>query len=322
MTDAAVVLGYLDPDYFLAGRIHLSADLARQAIQDQIAEPLGVTVEQAAHAIITLANEHMVSAISDITINEGIDPRESLIVAGGGAGGMTIGRIAETLGCQRVLVPRTAGTLSACGGLFSNIVTEFSASKRTDTSAFDFDGINETLVDLSDDMDKFFSRLQTPEEHRGREFFVEARYPYQAWELEVPVSFSRFEGESDVEAVVERFHTVHERVFGVFEQGQHIECIYWKARATAALPDTQLNLASVISGGRHQPQRSEAWFGGESPLATTSYQGAALDPGERISGPSVIQEPTTTVVVYPGWDVTVTENGDYLMELSDAEEMQ
>ncbi|MBK5232866.1 MAG: hydantoinase/oxoprolinase family protein [Thermoleophilia bacterium] len=314
VTDAAVVLGYIDPKYFLAGRIHLSSESAREAIQKEIAEPLNMSVEQAAHAILTLANEHMVSAISDITINEGIDPRESLIVAGGGAGGMTIGRIADTLGCERVLVPRTAGTLSACGGLFSNIVSEFSASKRTDTNEFDFEGINNTLLSLGEEMNEFFERLKTPTDQRRREFFVEARYPYQAWELEVPINFDQVKGESEVEHLVESFHAAHERVFGVSEPGQHVECIYWKARATAMLPESPLDLVSEKGSADRESWTSPAWFGDETAEDTSRHHGSMLTHGDRITGPSVIQEPTTTVVVYPGWSAVVNEHGDYMME--------
>ena len=197
--------------------------------------------------MLTIANEHMVGAIRDITINEGFDPRGSLVVAGGGAGGMTIGRIAEELGCHDVLVPRTAGTLSACGGLFSDIVSEFSISQRADTNRFDYGAVNTGLAHLAEQIDEFFTRLQTPAQLRSTEFFVEARYPYQVWELEVPLAAGRFESGADVETMVQAFHQVHERVFAVSEPGQHIECIYWKGRGDR--PPGQ------AGAGRGEPQR-------------------------------------------------------------------
>jgi N-methylhydantoinase A len=314
VTDATVVLGYIDPEYFLGGRITLSKDAACEAIDSHIATPLGMAREHAAHAMLTIANEHMVNAIRDITINDGLDPRASLLVAGGGAGGMTIGRIAEELGCDRVLVPRTAGTLSACGGLFSDIVTEFSASQRTDTDAFDYAGINTALAALAAQMDEFFERLGTSPDQQEREFFVEARYPYQAWELEVPLSVAQFSDEADVASLVDGFHAVHERVFAVSEPGQHVECIYWKARATARLPKPTVGKVDRSNGDVPAPLSTEpAWFGGSAPQETARYHGSALPAGSRVAGPCVIQEPTTTVVVYPGWTAEVTDSGDYLM---------
>ncbi len=189
---------------------------------------------RAAYSILAVADEHMVTAIRDITVNEGLDPRESLVVAGGGAGGLTIARIAEELGCARVLVPRTAAALSACGGLLSDVVAEFSVSRRADTDRFEAAAVNDGLAELERQMDEFLDRLQAPADARGKEFFVEARYPYQVWELEVPLPNSRFEGEEDVRALEEAFHVVHERVFAVKEPGQRLECLYWKGRCHRA----------------------------------------------------------------------------------------
>jgi N-methylhydantoinase A len=316
VTDAAVVLGYLDPDYFLGGRIRLDPDRAREAIRRDIAEPLRLTVEQAAWAILTVANEHMVTAIRDITINEGLDPRGGILVAGGGAGGMTIGRIAEALGSDRILVPRTAGALSACGGLFSDIVSEFSISLRADTDEFDRDAVNAGLDGIDAQMDAFFDRLGTLPEHRVKEFFVEARYPYQVWELEVPLASGRFTGQASIDAMVAAFHAVHDRVFAVSEPDQHIECIYWKGRATARLPKSDVRPDGAPSGGSVVRRIADVWFGGDAPVGTARHVGAALEPGATVAGPAVIEEPTTTIVVYPGWNAAVTDGGDYLMTRS------
>jgi N-methylhydantoinase A len=314
VTDAAVVLGYIDPDYFLGGRMRLSERAAREVIDRAVAQPLGMDVQDAADAVLTIANEHMVGAIKDITINEGFDPRGSLIVAGGGAGGMTIGRIAEELGCGRVLVPRTAGTLSACGGLFSDIVSEFSISQRADSNRFDQAAVNRGLAALGEQIDEFFGRLDIPASLRSKEFFVEARYPYQVWELEVPLAAGQFECSGDVQAMVEAFHRVHERVFAVSEPGQYIECIYWKGRATAHLPKPQL--ARMTLDGAEPPAPAavrSAWFGARGALHAACFRAEALHPGHRLPGPAIILEPTTTVVVYPGWLASVTETGDYLL---------
>jgi N-methylhydantoinase A len=313
VTDAAVLLGYLDPDYFLGGRMRLSAQAARDVVAREIAEPLGLDVESAAHAILTIANEHMVGAIREITINEGLDPRDSLVLAGGGAGGMTIGRIAEELGCDRVLVPRTAGTLSACGGLFSDIVTEFSVSQRADTNRFDYAAVNRGLAHLAEQIEEFFGRLDTPADLRSSEFFVEARYPYQVWELEVPLAGGGFEGPADVDEMVERFHRVHERVFAVSEPGQYIECIYWKGRATARLPKPELARAGADGAQPEPAEVRQAWFGAQGALQTPCFHAETMSAGHRFVGPAIISESTTTVVVYPGWAATVTATGDYLL---------
>jgi len=256
----------------------------------------------------------MVGAIRDITINEGLDPRESIIVAGGGAAGLAIGRLAEALGCRRVLVPRTAAALSACGGQFSDIVTEFSISRRADTNRFDATPVNEGLALLESQLDEFFDRLGTPQSARRKEFFVEARYPYQVWELEVPLAKSRFDGEGDVAAMVESFHDVHERVFAVKEPGQYVECVYWKARAIAALSKPELRQLDLNGGGPAHDRRRRAWLGIEGGTEVQIFFGSSLSAGERVDGPAIVEEPTTTIVVYAGWTLSVTASGDYLLE--------
>ena len=313
VTDASVVLGHIDPEYFLGGRIKLDHAAAVRAITDDVAAPLGLSLHRAAHSILALATDNMVNAIRSITVNEGLDPRKSLLIAGGGAGGMTIGRIAEQLSCNRVLVPRTAAALSASGGLFSDIVTEFSVSRRAVTRDFDYETINRDLKDLDERIDAFFARIGTPPDMQAREFFVEARYPHQVWELDVPLSGSRFDSRADVEAMIEGFHAAHERVFAVSEPGQGLECIYWKARAIARLPKPGLERQQPKGTGMGPISTQDAWFGSDTPQPTPRHDGPTLGAGTLLRGPCVIQEPTTTVVVFPGWAVTVLANGDYMM---------
>lgn len=313
VTDASVVLGHIDPDYFLGGRIKLDHSAAVRAVTENVAKPLGISLYKAAHAILAIATENMVNAIRSITINEGLDPRQSLLIAGGGAGGMTIAGIAELLDVDRVLVPRTAAALSASGGLFSDIVTEFSASRRTDTRSFAYEAINADLAKLDAEIDAFFERIGTPQDQQLREFFVEARYPHQVWELEVPLRGSRFNGPDDVEAMIQGFHAAHERVFAVSEPGQGLECIYWKARAIARLPRPILQRNRRAAVGAQPIDVRDAWFGKDTPDKTARFDGPSMAVGTVVKGPCVILEPTTTIVVLPGWNARVLENGDYML---------
>src|SRR5439155_8416826 len=240
VTDAAVVLGYIDPTYFLGGRIPLDAEAARVALES-VAEPLGLTVEEAAAAALVIASENIVGAIRELTIAQGIDPRDLAIVAGGGASGLNIVPIARELGCRHVLLPSTAAALSACGALHSDVISEFGRSRYTETRAFDFDGVNGVLADVNAAADAFLADLADlgPRETR-KDFLVEARYRGQVWELDVPLEGARFGGDEDVRALEEAFHETHERVFAVREPGQHLECLLWKVRATAVLDKPEL----------------------------------------------------------------------------------
>jgi N-methylhydantoinase A len=313
VTDSALVLGYIDPEYFLGGRLAIDVDAAREAIDRVIATPLEMSVERAAWSILAVWNEHMVTAIRDITIDQGIDPRESLLVSGGGAGGLTIARIAAELGCDRVLVPNTAPVLSAWGGLYANIVTEFTANLPMVTNAFDYNAVNTMLGGLDSDMDAFFERLGIADEGRSKEVFVEARYPYQVWELDVPLTASRFNSAEDVGALAEAFHGVHERVFAVKEPGKEVECVHWKARATAALAQTALPAARAGQNGDPRVAHRRTWWGDDKGLDARIYMGAELAPDTQLDGPAIVELPMTTIVVYPDWSLEVTSSGDFLL---------
>ena len=147
VTDANVVLGIIDPDYFLGGRIKLDRKLAFAAV-DSVAKLLGVSTDAAAHAIHTTSNHNMVAAIEEITIREGIDPRESFFVCGGGATPCHIAEIADIIGLKRYMVPRFVAGLSAFGGLISNLRWEESGTLHTSNRQFDCERVNALLARL------------------------------------------------------------------------------------------------------------------------------------------------------------------------------
>jgi N-methylhydantoinase A len=289
-------------------------------VQRVVACPLGLAVHEAAWAILAVANERMVTAVRDITINQGIDPRDSMLVAGGGAGGMTMTKIAQELGCTRVLVPRTASALSAAGGLFGDVLSEFTVSRRTDTGAFDYDGINEALASLHGQMDAFFDRMGIAQDARHTEYLVEARYPYQVWELEVPLAKGSFDGEADIRAAEAAFHEVHERVFAVSEPGQRIECLYWKGRATVRLPNPPLTRHEARNGGPPLAAagRRATWWGTSEPREVPIHLGDSMLAGDRVEGPAIVELPTTTIVVYPEWSCEVVPSGAFMLEHEEA----
>ncbi len=319
VTDAALVLGYLDPEYFLGGRMRLDVGAAERAV-GTVAARVGGSVKEAARAIMQIAGDHMVSAIKDITINQGIDPRESLLVAGGGAAGLNILPIARELGCREVLVPRTAGALSACGGQYSDIVAEFTQSKFAYTGDFSYADVNRVLAEITAEIERFEAELRERGLRRfRREYFVEARYPYQVWELDVALAKDRFDGQAELDALIDAFHREHDRVFAVKEPGQQVECIYWRGRLTAALDGPPLRKAPLQPAALPAPRmRRAVFFAGRGETDTPRYHGESLAPGMAIDGPAIIDEPTTTIVIYPGSRAQVTILHNYLLEAADA----
>jgi N-methylhydantoinase A len=275
-----------------------------------VAEPLGLEVNEAAAGILLVANEEMVSAIKEITIDQGVDARTATIVAGGGAAGMNILPIAEELGCRRVMIPHTAGALSAYGGSVSSVIEERRAVAFALSDDLDRDAANRVLETLERQLAAVRDGLRFELADARIEMFVEARYPQQVWELTVPLEGARLDGSDSVAALVERFHQTHERLFAVHEPGSAIECIAWVARLTAS-PPRRATSAVVDPGGTGaaRPRVAPAYFAELGEVPTPRYAVADLRPGDVVAAPAVIEEPTTTIVVYPGSAVTVTPFG-------------
>ena len=211
--------------------------------------------------------------------------------------------------------PSTASALSACGALFADIVSEFSRSRYEETRSLDRESVNDALADAENRADQFLADLiGLPVTAERKDFFVEARYRAQVWELDVPVP-RRLESDGDVRAVEEAFHATHERIFAVREPGQYLECLLWKVRATAVLDKPVLRPRRPAQAAAGADGHVEAYFR-ETGLATVPrHDGPSLPPGTRIDGPAILREPTTTVVVYPGSSALVTQYGNYLLEL-------
>lgn len=315
VSDAACVLGYFDPNFFLGGRMRLDVEAARRAIAT-VASRISRTIEETAWDILNLASELMIRAIHEITTAEGLNPQESTIVAGGGAAGMNIMAIARELGCERMILPKVASALSASGMQYADIVKEETASFPTSSARFRIDEVNSVIADLEVRLRRFLATLGPhAEAAHSIELLTEARYLGQVWELDTKLPVSRFRGPEDVTALVDAFHRVHERVFAVRDFESPVECVNWKARlvvklapeAAASPPYTRTEIAT--SGASRN-----CFFGGVEPVTTPIYGPAHLLQGRLITGPAIVEEATTTLVVFPGMSVQISGAGHYILD--------
>jgi N-methylhydantoinase A len=313
VSDAALFLGYIDPGYFNGGRLTLDPDAAARVIT-RLAGEIGRTPDQTAAAIMTIANELMIKAIGEITVNEGLNPRESVVVAGGGAAGFNIMPIARELGCATVVLPRLASALSACGMQYSAIVFEATRSRFTDSAGFDITGVNRALEEIEAELDAFRRGLSGAEGAQASvELVVEARYRAQVWELDTRLPMARIT-EADVATLAEAFHQAHERVYAVRDEGSAVEFVNWKGRISISLfappppPDVGAT-PHTPAPATHRP----CYFTETGRAATPIYRGATLQAGAQIAGPAIIEEPTTTIVVYPGLSAELSAAGNYIL---------
>ena len=148
------------------------------------------------------------------------------------------------------------------------------------------------------------------------EYFAEARYLAQVWELDTPLQGGQFKGEADLDALVSSFHEVHERVFAVRDEGSPVEIVNWKARLTAKISHAHPTIASKTEEKKLKPSSfGVVFFGGSAPVRTAVYKSSEILPGNLIVGPAIVEEPTATLVVYPGMSARVSGFGNYLLSM-------
>ena len=318
VTDANLVLGLLDPAYFLGGRLPLDADAAHRAVAT-VADALGLELAEAAYAIHATGNETMIAAIEDITVNEGIDPRACFLIAGGGATACHIGEMARALGIGRFMVPGVAAGLSAFGGLVTDIRGEETATLHTSDRHFALDAVNRTLAALHDRARRFLERAGVPDESRAYEYAFQARYKYQSWEIEAPFepAADGTLGADDVAALSLAFHAMHERIHTIREDDSEVEFTTWTVRAIGEGGGAAPGGAEAQGGGAALPARGSrrVWLGDEREFrALAVHDGNAPSAGAEVEGPALIDCDTTTILLLPGQRARTDAGGNFHVE--------
>jgi len=318
VTDANLVLGYLNPEYFLGGKMKIYLDKAEGVIKNTIADKLNIDIIEGASRIYTIINYDMIVSLMDLAIRGGIDPRTTLLVGGGGAFGIHAADIAKGIGINEILLPKKAGVLSSYGGLISDIKQDFRATIFTTSNNFKFDKINKTLKDLENKAEIFLQRANISSENKSLKYFMEARYPYQVYDLNVALEEKRI-SEKNLSRIVKRFHETHLQYYACQDSQSHIEVTALRVSAIGKTPKPRLNgiyntkkdEKNALKGKRKAYFRDKKKF-----IETSIYDGDKLEPGYKISGPAIVEEKITTIVIPPNSELKVTKYGNYFLKIS------
>ncbi len=300
VTDASLVLGYLDPEFFLGGNMSLDLDASRAVIERDVAGPMNLSLEEAAAAVISIATENMVQAIVDITVNQGIDPRDAILIGGGGAAGINSTAIGRRLGSERVIIPEVGAALSAAGAMMSDLHAQYTRTFFATSDDFDSEGVNAILDMLEASCNQFINGPGQDSLDQTIEFFAEARYPEQVWEIEVPLASSRFESDADVQALVSEFHKVHEDIFAINDPESGVEVVGWTASVKCRLRESESGSLATREFKTSVDGTRKVYFSGHGHVDATVRRFEAMKEGEVLQGPAIIESPFTTVVVDPG----------------------
>lgn len=314
-TDADLLMGYLNPDLFGDGAFTLDVDAARRAVQEKVATPLGLSVPEAVEGIYRVVNAAMAEAVNAVSVKRGFDPREFTLVVAGGAGPIHAVPIAQELGISRIIVPRESSVFCAVGTLLTDLKHMYARTFVAEVDAVDLGKVSEVYREMRDEAVVTLRSENVEPDAIELVFTADLRYVGQFEEIEIPLAFDQELSPTALKQLVSDFEEKHEALNGYSMPGEGTEII--NLRVTALGRTTKAALAEEESAGAdpaaaHKCTR-EAVFSGTARM-TDIYDGLALRRDNRVAGPAIIEQPTTTVVLIEGYTLTVDAQGSYVIE--------
>jgi N-methylhydantoinase A len=317
VTDANVVLGRLDPAYFLGGEMTIYADKAHEAIR-QLADSLGLDSYETAEGVLTVLNNNMANAIRSRTVQKGYDPRDFTLVAFGGAGPLHAAEVAQSMGIPEVLVPLYPGIHSAMGLLttdlrYDEIKNEFMLNHNVDLAK-----VNADLAALEEEVRAQLREDGVPQEQMVVERSADCRYVGQGYELRAAVPNGEVTPEN-VQEIWNSFHKIHEEEYGHYFTENPIELVSLRVVGVGKMP--KLSSGAIEGGGvdgsEAYVKSAQGYFrvnGSLEGFETKFYERHRLKAGSAIEGPAILYQKDSTTTVPPGWKATVQKSGNLILK--------
>jgi N-methylhydantoinase A len=315
VTDANLVLGRINPDYFVGGEAKLDRNRAIEVIQNKIADPLGMSVMDAAAGIIAIVNAHMMRILRVVSVSRGLDPRAFSLVAFGGAGPLHAADLAAELGLSKVIIPEAPGVFSALGLLWADLRADFSTTARKNVNADNAPALQAMLDHLDNEAAQWLAKEKVPAGRRMLVRSADMRYPLQNYEINVTLPAGPINA-AWLKRATDAFHTAHQRLYSYCDRGEQVQLVNLRV---AAIGQTEHVKPRLIERGTANPkaaQKSERQvrFQESSVMYTCPiYERERLLAGNVVSGPAVIEQADSTIIVPPSFKALVDPHGRLTM---------
>jgi N-methylhydantoinase A len=306
VSDADVVLGYLDREALLGGALRIDLAAAEAAIR-RVADPLGLAVPDAAARIVEIVNANMAEALRIVSIERGHDPREFALIAFGGAGPVHAAALAAELLIPEIIVPPVPGAFSALGVVASDLKRDYARTLYADLAALDPARVAAVLAEMEATASDMLAAAGIPSERRVLLRAADVRYRRQAYELTVPLAAGPMTCAS-LDALATNFHEKHHQTYGHATAMEPVQLVTLRLTAVGRLPELQLGqLPTAAAPARHRVR--EVWFPETGFAATPVYRRDELTADHRLVGPAILEALDSTIVVPPGWIASVDAGG-------------
>jgi N-methylhydantoinase A len=323
-SDADLVLGYLNEDYFLGGRMKLSRARAEEAIRKHIAEPMGLSLIEAAAGMYRVVNVNMATAIREVTVKKGWDPRQFPLITAGGAGPVHAGMIAKELDIPIIIIPKESSVFCAAGMLLSDLKHDFVRTYPVAIAEVDLVKVRSILAEMHEEGRRLLAEENISPEDMQFEYAADLRYREQYHEIRVAIGDGELENES-MGSVVERFHGNHEQLYGYHlkEGGTPVELITLRVVAVGSTRKPffkQENYAGHDASDNLKGERPVYVASTRQMEAVPVYDGMKLEWGNQVPGPAIIEQVNSSVFVPPEYNLVCDQLGSYTMYLKSREQ--
>ena len=319
VSDANLVLGYLNPGGLIGGKLPLNYENAFISIQEKIAKPLNLSVEKAAYGMFTIVNSNMVNGIRRVSVERGYDPRDFVLVAAGGATGAHITAIASEMGINTVIVSKLSSGLCAYGQIISDVKYNYMATMpiRLNENC-DYGKINQLFKDIESKGKEHLKNDGFDEEEIDVHRSLEMRYLGQIHECTVNIDIFDIDSET-IEIIKEAFHKRHEELYTYSELESLIELVNIESTVYGRIDrpsPTEIKNNTLLKDAL-KSNRNLIFSNAGELIKTPVYDGNLLSNGHQIHGPAVVEEDTTTLVIEPGWMLELHKSGTYIIKRKD-----
>lgn len=307
VTDANVVLGKLNSERILGGRMQIDAALARQAIQANICCKSGLNLQEAAAGIVSVVNSNMIRAIRIVSVERGYDARDFALMAFGGAGPLHACEVAQELGIRRVLIPAAPGTLCSLGLLMADTKFDLSRSNIMIASPENLPAINRIFEEMQAEGNALLDKERIGAQRRSYAASIDARYERQNYEITIPLEGTRLDGQT-LQKALEDFHAAHEKSFGYCNKQFRVQLVNYRLSAIGEVDKPHLEpqpLDPAAALPAPLETRQVLFVGQQDYLPTPVYPRSGIRPGLAARGPMIIEQMDTTTVIPPDWAIRV-----------------
>jgi N-methylhydantoinase A len=312
VTDADLVLGYLGADDFLGGKFRLDLAAAENGIADKIAGPLAIDRLHAAEGIHRLVNTTMADAIRLVSIGAGHDPRQCVLIVAGGAGAVHAAAIAAELGICHLLIPRNASVFCAAGMLLSDLKHDYVRTLSGELGQISPQKIHALYREMAEEAIETLSQEGVRKEDIEVSYGVDLKYVGQFHEVTIPFGAPS----ESFTGLKKAFDAQHRRLFSYNLPDQPAEALHWRLTAVGRTERPSSEKRATHSSRSVESKRRQVVFDGVK-IEAQVFDGAGLAPSITVRGPAIVEEPTTTVVIPPKWELSVNNFGDYEMSFDD-----